>query len=171
MTPSSLSTLHLQPASLTFNCRNTGQIARYAYGLIDAEPKLRQGTPEGLDVAVERCADEHQMVDAVRRALHTLVAGGLPPSRIIVLSPFGPNRSAVWRAGTFGNLRLVEFPKVSAAGQVQFATLQRFKGLEADAVVLCEVDRAHRAANPQNLYVAASRARHVLVVVEHGAPA
>jgi hypothetical protein len=58
-----------------------------------------------------------------------------------VLSPFGPNRSAVWRAGTFANLRLVEFPNAPAAGEVQFATLQHFKGLEANAVVLCEVDR------------------------------
>jgi hypothetical protein len=34
-------------------------------------------------------------------------------------------------------------------------------------VILCEVTPAHPASSPQHLYVAASRARHVLVVVEY----
>jgi hypothetical protein len=38
-----------------------------------------------------------------------------------------------------------------------------FKGLEADAVVLCEV---HKAKSPEQLYVAASRAKHLLYYVE-----
>ena len=46
---------------------------------------------------------------------------------------------------------------------IRFGTLQSFKGLEADAVVLCE---AERARSPEQLYVAASRAKHVLYYIE-----
>jgi hypothetical protein len=62
--------LGLHTAPLTFNCRNTQRIARHAYALVAAEPKLRVGTPEGVEVIVERCKTRQEMLDAVRRALH-----------------------------------------------------------------------------------------------------
>ena len=80
--------LGLHTAPLTYNCRNTQRIARYAYGLVQAEPKLRAGTPEGVEVSVERCSGEREMLDAVRRALHRIVVEGrLSPERVVVLSP------------------------------------------------------------------------------------
>ncbi|MCZ7650329.1 MAG: ATP-binding domain-containing protein [Thermoanaerobaculia bacterium] len=47
------------------------------------------------------------------------------------------------------------------------ASLARFKGLEADAVVLCEIRPASQACTPRHLYVGASRARHLLVEVRY----
>lgn len=159
--------LGLRSAPLAFNCRNTQRIARYAYGLIGAEPKMRAGTPEGADVFVEEYATPRQMLDGVRRALHRIVVEGrVPPDRVIVLSPFGVKRSFVWAARTFGNLRLVPYPAPPGPNEVAFSTLQGFKGLEADAVVLCEVRPQHQASSAQHLYVGASRARHVLAVIQ-----
>jgi DNA helicase IV len=51
-------------------------------------------------------------------------------------------------------------------GAICFGTLQSFKGLETDAVVLCEVQDAK---SPEQLYVKASRAKHVLYYVEETA--
>jgi UvrD-like helicase family protein len=108
------------------------------------------------------------MLDAVRRALHRIVnEGRLPPDRLVVLSPHSRRTSAVWRTRTFGNVRLVAYPSPPGPGLVQFATLQGFKGLEADAVILCELQTAHPHSSGQHLYVAASRARHVLAVAEY----
>jgi AAA domain/Nuclease-related domain/UvrD-like helicase C-terminal domain len=163
--------LGLRTAPLTYNCRNTQRIARYAYGLVNAEPRLRPGTPEGIEVSIQRCSGESEMLDAVRRALHRIViAGRLPTDSLVVLSPRSEKTSAVWRAGTFGNLRLVAYPTPAGQGEVQFATLQRFKGLEADAVVLCESQTGQPHSSGQHLYVAASRARHVLEVAEYVQP-
>jgi ATP:corrinoid adenosyltransferase len=162
--------LGLRTAPLAYNCRNTQRIARYAYGLVHAAPMLRPGTPEGVEVSVERCRGEREMLDAVRRALHRVVVEGrLSPDRLVVLSPHSQKTSVVWRAQSFGNLRLVQFPATLGPAEVQFATLQAFKGLEADAVVLCEVKRAHPGSSEQHLYVASSRARHVLAVAEYEA--
>lgn len=163
--------LGLQTAPLSYNCRNTQRIARYAYGLVDAEPKLRPGTPDGVEVSIEQCDGEREMLDAVRRALHRIVVEGrLPADRVVVLSPRSVRTSAVWRTEKFGNLRLVEYPAAAAPGQVQFATLQGFKGLEADAIVLCETRKGDPYSSAQHLYVAASRARHVLAVAEYKVP-
>src|SRR5262249_51125285 len=137
--------LGLRTAPLAYNCRNTERIARYAYGLVRAEPKLRAGTPEGVEVSVEQCTGEREMLDAVRRALHRIVVEGrLSPDRVVVLSPHSTRTSAVWRTQNFGNLALVQYPASPGPGQVQFATLQGFKGLEADAIVLCEARKGHQ---------------------------
>ena len=107
--------LGLRTAPLSYNCRNTQRIARYAYGLVQAEPKLRAGTPEGVEVSVEQCTGEREMLDAVRRALHRIVVEGrLSPDRVVVLSPHSARTSAVWRTQKFGNLRLVEYPAAPA---------------------------------------------------------
>jgi ATP:corrinoid adenosyltransferase len=159
--------LRLHTAPLNYNCRNTQRIARYAYGLVGAEPKLRAGTPDGAEVAIARCAGPGEMITAVRRSLHRIIVEGrLPPDRVVVLSPHSAKTSIVWRAHTFGNFRLVQYPAAPGPGQVPFATLQGFKGLEADAVVLCEVQQGLPSSSEQHLYVAASRARHVLAVAE-----
>jgi hypothetical protein len=49
-------------------------------------------------------------------------------------------------------------------GAVRYSTLQRFKGLEADVVLLVDVDGSPHACTPVHLHVAASRARHRLYV-------
>ncbi len=54
----------------------------------------------------------------------------------------------------------------ASSAAIRFGTLQSFKGLEADAVILCEVQDAK---SPEQLYVAASRAKHVLYYVEEAA--
>ncbi|MBK9373820.1 MAG: ATP-binding domain-containing protein [Holophagales bacterium] len=51
-------------------------------------------------------------------------------------------------------------------GALRYATPHRFKGLEADVVLLLDVDGSRWSLDPRNLYVAASRARlrlHVFV--------
>lgn len=51
----------------------------------------------------------------------------------------------------------------ASCGAIRFGTLQSFKGLETDAVVLCEVQDAK---SPEQLHVAVSPAKHVLYYVE-----
>lgn len=47
---------------------------------------------------------------------------------------------------------------------LRYSTPGRFKGLEADVVLLCDVDGNENACSKRNLYVAVSRARHRLYV-------
>ncbi len=160
--------LGLTPATLQLNCRNTANIALYTCHLIDRAPLLPTGTPEGLEVEHIACAGERGMVDAVRKTLHRLVTeGGLSTDRIMILSTRSLERSPVWKAQKLGNLRLVEHPTPPGPNEVQFTSLHRFKGLEADVVVLCDVEEGSRSSTPRHLYVGGSRARGVLVVVNY----
>jgi DNA helicase IV len=160
--------LGLQPAALTWNCRNTARIASYSSELLDQEPKVRPEAPQGETVEVVRCEDDQAMKEAVRKALHRFVVDErLDPNRVVILSPRSTSTSVVWKAGRLGNLKLVEHPGPAGPNEVIFASLQRFKGLEADAIILCEVDRGQTGCSPAHLYVGSSRARHLLVVAEY----
>ena len=159
-------------AGSAFDCRNTQRVAPDTYGLVPAEPKLCTGT-RGRSGGLSRgvVSGEREMLDAVRRGLagreQVVVEGRLSPDRLVVLSPHSTRSSAVWRTQNFGNLALVQFSASPGPGQVQLATGQPVKGLEADAIVLCEARKGDQHSSEQHLYVAASRARHVLAVAEY----
>jgi ATP:corrinoid adenosyltransferase len=161
-----LKTLGMQTAHLAKNCRNTARIAARAFAEIGETPHVDSDMPQGTEVETIQCNDESGMNEAIRKTLHRLVSeGNLDPSRIILLTPWSSDRTLL-KGATFGNLKVVDWP-ASNANEVGYCNLQRFKGLEADAVILCEVDRTSQAATPKHLYVAESRAKHVLVVVEY----
>jgi hypothetical protein len=163
--------LGLFAASLTWNCRNTCRIASYASGFVGAEAKFKPDTPEGVAVEATRCSDEAEMVDTVRRCLHRfIVEEKIPAASIVILTPRAAEASPVWRKRRLGNLTLVEFPDQPGPGEVTFSTLQRFKGLEADVIILCDVVDGDPACTSHHLYVGTSRARHVLVVLKYQQP-
>jgi hypothetical protein len=140
--------LGLVPAQLTINCRNTRRIADYCSRLVGAEARIVEGAPEGVEVTEVSTGSEAETVDEVRKAVRRLVhEGGLPADRLIVFSARAAHRSPVWKQGKLGNYQLVEYPTPPGPNQVAFATLQRFKGLEADAVILCAAARAWRRAS------------------------
>jgi hypothetical protein len=159
-----LHSLRLQPAELPYVCRNSEAIARFSHAFIGSEPRLLPGTPPGTQVETVCCDTVDDMREAVRKALHRLgTAERFAAERIVVLSPRSAQRSQLC-GRTFGNFRLVESP--TTAGEIRYASLQSFKGLETDALIVAEVDRSHQTSSPTNLYVATSRAKHVLVFVE-----
>ena len=84
-----------------------------------------------------------------------------------MVSARGAQASPVWRARHLGNLTLVEFPQHPGPREVAFTSLQRFKGLEADVVILCDVKEGDTGSSPTHLYVGTSRARHVLAVAKY----
>jgi hypothetical protein len=164
---SAFTSLGLQPATLSRNCRNTARIASHAFGEIGEAPVLHASAPAGVEVEKIICANEEEMVDAVRRSLHRLIVEQqLDSGRVVILSPWRSDASRVLAAGRLGNFRIVDYP-ASRGDEVGFCNLQRFKGLEADAVILCEVRRESHACTPRHLYVAASRAKHILIVAEY----
>lgn len=153
------------------NCRNTRRIAEHASALVGETPELPSASPDGAPVEVIECADGRAMAEAARRALHRLIAQeGLACDEVQLLTTHRVEASPVWQAGRLGNFDLVRFPEQCGPGKVSMATLHGFKGLEASAVVLCDVRDGDARVSPRHLYVATSRAKHALVVLRYRAP-
>lgn len=173
--------LEIIPNRLLHNCRNTANIARYIADLIGEEAQVRPGTPDGTPVEEITCGDPAALARQVSERLERLVEEddvrpqdiGIISTRRLENSPFAEDR----RAGRF---RLVGLGDPHAAKgrrsrpRVVFDTLERFKGLERDVVVLLDLPGSKRAVTAARLYVGASRAKHLLVVARlrrsEGAP-
>ncbi len=160
--------LGLDEVHLKYNCRNTRKIAAVSTQPVGISPVLKPEMPEGADVIVRECPTERDMIDAVRRVLHEVITvNNVSSDRVVVLSPRKPDHSAVYGAGKLGNFSLVELNETPGPTDVRFSTLHRFKGLEADVVILCDVPSDAEKKSPRHLYVAMSRPRHLLAVCRY----
>jgi hypothetical protein len=153
---------------LVVNCRNTANIARWCAEQIDIDPELRPEAPEGIAVEEIECASDKEMVEAVRRTLHRLlIEERVPSENVVVLTTRNPQRSCLAKHRQLGPATLVPpGPDARKGGQVLFTSLLRFKGLEADFVVLCDVAKGEAMSTGKHLYVGGSRARHGLAVIQ-----
>lgn len=144
------------PFVLTVNCRNTPEIGRRADAVIGADSIWQK--PSGLEPTIVTTTP-NQLMKAVRSAIHEIVVEGLVPvEQVVVLSTSRPIIDSLH--GT----QIGRWPAVPFGGAgVVCETVQRFKGLEAHAVVLVLPDDAQLSA--PLLYVGISRARAVLTVV------
>lgn len=153
------------PFPLTCNCRNTRRIASYASDLLNISCETLPGAPAGERVESLSYRTPDEMVDHVRRQLHRLVAKEkLGADRLTVLSAHATNRSHLARRRRLGNFDLVERPRKTT--DILFTSLHKFKGLESDVVILTDVDGNPKSCSDRHLYVAATRARTLLIVLE-----
>lgn len=140
--------------------RNTTQIFAAVTAYYRGEELACLG-PAGPEVDV-RAVEPERLRDELSRVLHRLAAEeDLDPRDIVVLTPHAPRHSAV--AGRVGAFVLTEEPR--GGRDVLLSSIHRFKGLDAPAVVVCEVDRFREQEFTRNMYVACSRARALLVVL------
>lgn len=155
------------PYDLPVNCRNTVRIAEHCARLVDAAPRTKEGAPIGDEPQVfsaqgfsEALRDARRLVSAWTQP----VTGQLRPSQIAILAP--ALHEARWPA-VLGNVPLTRsFEKWRRNEAVLISSWARFKGLEADAIVVIESPGDGLSDNAAHRYVARSRAKHLLVIIE-----
>ena len=165
---------HLPPEALeviehrlVYNCRNTTRIAEYAARLLALEPRVRVGAPQGEEVEEIACRNADEMaLNVAGRLTHLVDAEGIKPARIAILSTRTLRNSPFADDHRAGRFELVSLDAGRGSrDQVVFETLYRYKGLEADVVILLDLPGGSKAVEPRDLYVAATRAKHLLVVM------
>jgi DNA helicase IV len=93
-------------------------------------------------------------------------AGGLKTSQVAVLMPGSSEREWPRDFQTVSITR--HFDRWRKNEGVLLASWSRFKGLEADAIVILEIPVADGGHEDVSRYVARSRAKHLLTVVQVG---
>jgi DNA helicase IV len=156
---------------LPTNCRNTRRIARACGEIIEAAIDVHEDAPEG-DAPLYAVASGE--ADVVRRAEKQIQdwclkkRGGLAWDRVAVLTPLEPGKE--WPE-KFGNIPLTRhFERWREGKGVLLSTHRRFKGLEADALILAGVSKpgVKDYFSRADYYVACSRAKHLLSVISVG---
>ena len=150
-----------RPFDLTVNCRNTQTIHREVIKKYDGAVVPEAKGPEGRPLDFIQANDQ---VAAVEQAIERLCRDEeIPPQDVAVLSSHGFDNSEVAQrlAGRFKPTK----ERGKLGDHVHVSSIRSFKGLEAPAVVLCELEDVDEATFDQQLYVGLSRAKNHCVVV------
>lgn len=157
--------LEVLPVPLKRNCRNTRRIAEHAASLVGIDYEFGPGAKRGLEVESISYDTPEEMVAHVRRQLHRLVhEKGIAAERVTILTTRRLERSDLAGKTSLGNLRLTKRPVRSQ--DVRFTSLHAFKGLESDVVILTDVDWNPKSCTNRHIYVAATRARTMLIQLQ-----
>ena len=129
--------------------------------------KYRHDAPMGDEpeiVQVRTLADAFREAGRRVRGLCMPNLGGLRMSQVAVLAPGYTSKEWPARFGTIPVAK--DYEQWSQDEGVLMDSWHRFKGLEADAIVIIETPGKHDARERVNRYVARSRAKHLLTVFE-----
>ena len=156
-----------QPYLLQENCRNTVRIAAHCASLLGHEAKARHDAPMGDEPEVVQARTINDALREAGRRVRQLCMpnlGGLGMSQVAVLAPGFSVDDWPDQFGAIPATR--DFDEWGEGTCVLIASWHRFKGLEADAVVIIEIPGKDEERERVNRYVARSRAKHLLLVIE-----
>jgi hypothetical protein len=150
---------------LTVNCRNTEQVAA-ATAMFSGCGGL-ESSVQGPKVETVWYRDRADQRRTVTNCVRRLLSQGVPAREITILSTTSLRRSCLadgWAADVGARLADATAGPVLDDGAVRFSTIQAFKGLESDAVVLLDAVTADPSSRYLT-YVGASRARALLAIL------
>lgn len=156
--------------ALTTNCRNTRRIARAGASLLDLSVDLLPGAPEGVRPRLLRAPTRQGQAGVVLAELRRLLGQeGVSPGQVALIGPASHERGSLARHSEVAGHPLTTDAEVWRRGRgVLCTTARAFKGLEADLVVIYDLDGFGGGFTRRDLYVAWTRAKHHLVLVSHG---
>lgn len=160
---------HLSTFKLMQNCRNLPRIGYQVNLLSRLQPGYQQfrRQDDGIDpvfIKYQKGQDQSTLLASAIRGLKT---DGYELNEIVVLSPLRDASTAATTSDPW--LRQILKPAdglIARPGQLQYATIHAFKGLEAPAVVVTDLDEGKTPDNFDSLlYVGLTRATDRLVAI------
>lgn len=156
-------TRDFMPVDLTLNCRNTMPIAQLVHllGRVQTIPRSTSGPAPEFEVVGARSGIERKLNATIKKWTSEF---GLPHGDVAVLTDSAELADSLYE-GQFEGLAFGE----AGSGKLRVDTIQRFKGLESEAVA-CIFDTAkdtERTTETLNRlgYIGLSRARSLLTVL------
>lgn len=151
---------------LTVNCRNTRQIAQGNYAVTHVyKPKYLRA--EGEDIVYKAYSSKKNEAEELFNSIRRLKSEGLSKKDIVILSYYRIDNPesclyGVRIPGDIGTIRLNQTSRFAECKQIRFYTIQAFKGLEAKAVLMIDIDSFSDENKRLLNYVGMSRARTYL---------
>ncbi|MCP4179711.1 MAG: AAA family ATPase [bacterium] len=157
------------PFTLNRVCRNTNAIFEYMKLYSDNCSELFDNIPEGEDVAEFDLPDDNLRNKQLGKILKNLIhEHDVKGDNIVILGGHSFNNTVLSGNSKFGDIVVVDSNdeiKPSNEIYVKYYTYMRFKGCEADVVILLDVDKNDPRWDDNGMYTAVSRAKNLLYVL------
>lgn len=151
---------------LTVNCRNTKQIAQGNYAVTHVyKPKYLRA--EGEDIVYRTYSSKQKEAEELFNSIRRMKSEGLSKKDIVILSYYRIDnpKSCLYNVtipGDIGKIIVNQKANFAECKQIRFYTIQAFKGLEAKAVIMIDIDSFSDNEKRFLNYVGMSRARTYL---------
>jgi hypothetical protein len=138
------------------NCRNTRKIAETSMKPINLKPKLFDSALDGTVPNLINLSDESKLFEKLNQVLDKYVE--LENLEVVILTTKTFEKSGLSSKVVNGyyNYRRRDF---------YFSTVRKFKGLEADVIIMIDIDKSTLIEDNMLFYVGASRARFNLELI------
>ena len=153
--------------SLRVNCRNTPRVAELAHLLGGLAPPYRRilRPDDGLDPEIKFARDRSEARNMLEAALQQLMTEGFSRDSIVILSQRSDESSLAALVET-GPLADVLRPYGRADhNSIRYCSVHAFKGLEAPAIVLTDVESISHDFAVSLFYVSVTRVLQRLIVL------
>ena len=155
---------------LTINCRNTRRIALASASVLELEHYSFPRAPAGSALRVLRASSSRQQKGLVMQELRSLLhREDVAPRQIAIIGPAAKESGSLSDLTEFDGVPIVTSAEEwRDGGGVLVTTARSFKGLEAEVVLLYDLGGFGRLFRREDLYVACTRAKVLLIAVVHG---
>lgn len=157
------------------NCRNTRGVAQFAEQVAELPEQYAYSTclrpDDGMCPTIVTPPDGVPRTDALAELLLSLLDSSFTKDEIVVLSPRGQSASTAARLAKSEKWRdVLHLAQDAPRGRIRYDSIRRFKGLEAAAIVLTDIDesamRQEGEANLRDLlYVGSTRSVEALWIM------
>ncbi len=144
------------------NCRNTKKIAATAYSLLKIQPVMNERAWDGDITTIDFCDDSIEVQLHVDSLIESLVKEGGAEKVIISCAPSLSQSSLKSKMELDPDGR--NYIYKSNGRKVNIYSCSTFKGLEADVVIVVDLDNNTFSEHNCDFYVAATRAKKKLYV-------
>jgi hypothetical protein len=129
---------------------------------------LAENAPEGEEVIEHRSPYAHVRLHLLRSILHRLLEEeGLSPSQVVILGGHSLDRTSIGNHRQFGSYFITDSIEDNPRA-IHYFTHMKFKGCEAEVVILLDTDPQDVRWNDLSMYTAISRAKHALYFIWTG---
>lgn len=154
---------------LTKNCRNTKQIVEYINKKHPTGMRSFDHSPTGSPVVERHSTNDDDELKQITSDIKQLTGKDqIPPASIVILINSSKDESCLR-----GVTRIAGFQLKSTyeryqpgANVIYYSTIDIFKGLESDVILLVLGDALDKGSLSQSIYVQASRAKHLLYIYD-----
>ena len=153
------------PYVLRDNCRNTPRIAAYARILGQLEPDYAHvlRPDDGIEPDLLFFKTAEQQHELLVQTLESLHKQGFRGRDVVILSPRVAGSASLLSTKPWAD-RIKPF-EATREGEIGYASIHAFKGLEAGAIIVTDIDRIRDEASVALFYIATTRALHRLVIL------
>ena len=155
--------------TLAYNCRNTQRIAKTSAAILNLSAQVFTKSPIGeYPILLEVPAPGQQRRIVVQQLKRLLNQEHLAPDRIVLIGPRRRDSGSLADMDECAGIPLTTSAEEWRQGKgILVTTTRSFKGLEADVVILYDIGKLRESFNQSDLYVACTRARHLLILLTH----